>query len=186
MKKPIIWYVPGSGGMWVNYLIWCVKHSQVMSGTFEHFEFPSVQQRHPDYYSCLKFTEHTDDPNTADIVLGSDRAWMNFYLNVIKKKQIHPTPMVTRYTQTLMCQHIKFNLEWCDIWENPKKFVQDLAQLSGYQLQYNKYACTAIEQYRQSCVWIDPSWYNNNRRILLPTHCRNAPDQIKTSTFWTS
>lgn len=187
MKKPIIWYVPGSGGMWVSYLIWCVKHGQVISGAFEHFEFPNLQQKRPDYYSYLEFVEHTDDPSTADIVLGSDRAWMNFYLNLVKKKNFEQDWQGTNFfMHNLQAQDIKFNLDWCDIWENPKKFVQDLAQLSGCQLQYNQHARTAIEQYRQSCVWIDPSWHNNNRRILLPKHCRAASDQIKTSAFWPS
>jgi hypothetical protein len=185
MKKPSLWYPPGAGGMWLNYLLWCIRNNTTMPGSFDHFEYANLRRRDADYISLVEFIPHTDSPD-ADIVLGSNRAWMNFYLNIVKKKQNHPIPLVSRYTQILLCQNIKFNLEWCDIWENPEKFVHDLAQLSGYQLQYNKYARTAIEQYRQSCVWVDPSWYNNNQRILLPTHCRNAPNQIKTSTFWTS
>jgi len=184
-SRPTIWYPPGAGGMWVNYLLWCINTKTILPGPFEHFEYVFLYRKDSRYHSLVQFKQHTDSVD-ADIVLGSNRAWMNFYLNVVKKKNMQDCPSAERYTQILMNRNIKFNLEWCDIWEHPKKFIDDLSQLSGYKLAYNLFAQQAIEQYRQSCVWINPSWYYTNRRILLPRHCRGASDQIKTSTFWPS
>jgi hypothetical protein len=85
-NKPRLWYVPGSGGQWVNYLLWCLTRGRVMTGRFDHFEFPQLLQRDSDYESMVEFVEHTDDPATANICLGSQQAWLNFYVNSLAKK----------------------------------------------------------------------------------------------------
>lgn len=179
--------MPGSGGMWVNYLIWCVKHSQVISGAFEHFEFPNLLQRRPDYHSYVKFVEHTDTPDTANIVLGSDRAWMNFYLNLVKKKKLldHSAWRHTEtYIQRIRAQSHQFNLDWCDIWDQPQQFMQQLSVLTGYDLPYNNIAKLAMAQYSRTCVWLDPNDLTNNRHLLLPQHQRLVSSGIRSSYFY--
>jgi hypothetical protein len=184
-NKPRIWYVPGSGGMWINYLMWCVQNRTTGSGAFDHFEFPDLEQRIPHYQSLLIFLEHTDDPSTADIVLGSNRAWMNFYLNLIKKKNLaQDCQGVSRFMQDLQAQDIKFNLDWCDIWDNPVWFMQQLSLLTGLDLPYNYVVQEVTAQYSRSCVWMDPQKLINNRHLLLPQHQRLAAASIRNSYFY--
>jgi len=184
-NKPHIWYVPGSGGMWVNYLIWCVQNRTTGSGAFDHFEFLDLEQRIPHYQSHLIFLEHTDDPSTADIVLGSNRAWMNFYLNLVKKKNlVQDWQRVSRFMQGLQTQDIKFNLDWCDIWDNPVRFMQQLSLLTGFDLPYNYVVKKVMAQYSRTCVWLDPQQLANNRHLLLPQYQRLAAASIRSSYFY--
>lgn len=176
--------MPGSGGQWINYLLWCLDRGRVLLGAFEHFEFPSMQQRDPDYVPMVEFLEHTDSLDQADIVLGSDRAWMNFYVNLLTKKQlINDWQVSAQYVATLQKRNIEFNLDWCDIWEQPEKFLQDLGALIGKSLPYNRVARQAIAQYSRTCTWLDPSQLQNNQHLLLARHLRMAPSELRRSCF---
>lgn len=184
-NKPRLWYVPGSGGQWVNYLLWCLTRGRVMTGRFDHFEFPQLLQRDSDYESLVEFVEHTDDPATANICLGSQQAWLNFYVNSLAKKS--PTQSwesFARYLDELAQRNIEFTLEWTDIWQRPEKFLQDLGSLIGQELPYNWIAKQAIAQYSRTCVWMQPSQFDHNQHLLLPRHLRLAPARLRHSVYY--
>ena len=184
-NKPLIWYVPGSGGQWINYLLWCLDQGRVLQGGFDHFKFSHVQQRDPDYFPLVEFVHHTDNFEQADVVLGSDRAWMNFYLNLVKKKNLaQDWQVVNLFMQDLQTQNIKFNLDWCDIWDDPVRFMQQLSLLTGLDLPYNYLVQKVMAQYSRTCVWLDPQQLANNRHLLLPKYQRLAAASIRSSYFY--
>lgn len=177
--------MPGSGGQWVNYLLWCLNQGRVMSGGFDHFEFDAVLQRDPNYFTSVEFLEHTDLPSNADIVLGSDRAWMNFYANLtVKKNKIDDCDGVLNYIVQLQQKKINFNLDWCDLWQQPEKFLSDLGTLIGRKLPYDRIAKQAIAQYSRSCVWLEPYKLQNNQHLLLARHLRLAVPKLGQSYFY--
>lgn len=156
-----MWYPMGAGGMWLNYFIWCSLNNQVLDGEFKHFEYPDLYpfittNRYP-VYVCMHI--HSGDdivPNDYDLRLGSNRAWMNFYLNVLAKKGQSPGVLDGCHAfYDWSNQGIDFNLDWCLIFEEPALFIYQLNMITNYGVRYNNFTKRAIEQYTNSCVWVD-------------------------------
>ena len=50
--------------------------------------------------------------------------------------------------------NVEFNLDWCDIFNNPESFLESLYDITGYRLYLDQYTTTAIDQYKKSCDWM--------------------------------
>jgi len=182
-NKLRVWAAPGAGGSWINYLLWTVLQQRILHGTFDNFEFHSVISRDPEYRNLVEISNHSEDTSQSQIVLGSNRAWMNFYLNIVEQNN-NDWKNISQYILELQKQNIVFNLDWCDIWEKPEKFMQDLGAFTGYDLPYDHYAKHAIAQYSRTCVWLPVQHLVTNRRLLLPQHQRQADLELRTNYFY--
>lgn len=156
VERPGIWYPQGAGGMWLNYLIWCSEHEKIIPGDHPHFEWPYIQSLEPEYVSYLDFYIHGRDYTTAPIILGSNQAWFNFFLNINAKKEMpeNYSSLVDGASRLLQLYKtpIEFNLDWCLIFTDPEQFVQQLNNLVEFEIEYNSITEQAFEQYRRSCV----------------------------------
>ena len=161
-QLPRVWYPMGAGGMWLNYLTWCSLHNQSVSGDVDNFDFPVIESivnsnSEIKYQNYFQRREHSITWHDCEIVLGSDRGWFNFFLN-LQKKTGRSEDNGVRYQIAAqyagwMRRGVQFNLDWCDIWEDPERFLATLNQLAGFDLEYNEGAQRAFEQYRRSCVF---------------------------------
>jgi hypothetical protein len=155
MQRPKIWYPPGAGGHWLNYLIWCDQQQTTVPGNPVNFNWQTLHGRPmtwPETY--LGFVTHDPDPKDAQILLGSNRAWFNFFLCInTKKPQADKEGRYNAACEALdfQKQNIPFNLDWCLIWTNPEQFVQDLNSIGGFSVTINEHTARAFEQYRASC-----------------------------------
>jgi hypothetical protein len=161
-QLPKLWYPMGGGGAWLNYLIWCSLHNQSVSGDVDNFDFPVIESiinsnSEIKYQNYFQLREHSITWHDCEIVLGSDRAWFNFFLN-LQKKTGRSEDNGVRYQ--IAAQYagwirrgVQFNLEWCDIWQEPEQFLSRLKELTTLNLLFNAGAEQAFEQYRRSCVF---------------------------------
>jgi len=156
-----MWYPAGAGGMWLNYFIWCSLNNQVLDGEFKHFEFPDIlplitTEQYPVYVCMLIHDGDSIVPSEFDLRLGSNRAWMNFYLNLLAKKGQTPGILDgSRKSFDRASEGIDFNLDWCLIFEEPELFIYQLNIITNYGIKYNDKTARAIEQYTNSCIWVD-------------------------------
>ena len=159
MQRPAIWYPPGAGGHWLNYLIWCHQHQTTVPGNPINFNWQTLHSRPmtwPETY--LQFRIHNNDPADSPIVLGSHRAWFNFFLCINTKKP--QADKEGRYQSACDAlnyrkRNITFNLDWRLIWTNPEQFVQDLNRTGGFDVVIDQHTTRAFEQYRASCYMPD-------------------------------
>jgi hypothetical protein len=161
-QLPKLWYPMGSGGAWLNYLTWCSLHNQSISGDVDNFDFPVIESivnsnSEIKYQNYFQRREHSITWHDCEIVLGSDRAWFNFFLN-LQKKTGRSEDQGVRYQ--IAAQYagwirrgVQFNLEWCDIWQEPEQFLSRLKELTTLNLLFNAGAEQAFDQYRRSCVF---------------------------------
>jgi len=157
-NRPGVWYPQGAGGMWLNYLVWCSRTNEIVPGNHPSFEWSYIQSLRPDYLSFLGSYLHDRDYNGAQIRLGSQHAWFNFFLNVNAKKELPEdynslvagAELFLEWKQ----EDIGFNLNWCLIFEDPEQFIAQLNSISDLNVKYNSVTEQAFEQYRNSCVKI--------------------------------
>lgn len=156
VERPGVWYPPGAGGMWLNYLVWCSRSNEIIEGNHTHFEFNYLESLNPDYLSFLGFYTHHQEHEAASIKLGSERAWFNFFLNVQAKKAmpneydslLNGAKLFLQWRQ----ETVEFNLDWCLIFEDPEQFVAQLNSITDLNVQYNSVTEQAFAQYRNSCI----------------------------------
>ena len=158
-----IWYPIGAGGHWLNYLIWCNIYKKNLPFGLPAFRPPDLANIFNDYCACLYLDDPHNDTVTGDILLGSNRAWYNFYLyNLTKNGMVGDDNLYKGacVNLNLWKKNIQFNLEWTLIWTDPEKFLEDLNLLhncTGWNLHYDTYSEIAFDQYRKSCMLPDLS-----------------------------
>lgn len=158
LYHPTLWYPPGAGGMWLNYLVWCSKNDRIIPGDHSHFEWPYLLSIEPEYIPYFEFCSHDRVHKTATVRLGNQQAQFNFFLNVINKKQM-PQDLDSLIQGAKMfleweLDSVDFNLDWCLIFENPEHFVAQLNSITIFDLEFNSAAEQAVEQYQKSCIKI--------------------------------
>lgn len=151
-----LWYPQGSGGMWLNYLVWCNKQKVIIPDPFRLFEFETVRRRSPKYYSSFIYLKHLstqEEANNSDVRIGGN-SWFNFYLNICAKKKVPIEHYRGAAESVLEVMEIGVtpNLYWKDIIKSPEKFLSDLNScLKKTTVRYNNISQQAIDQYIQSC-----------------------------------
>lgn len=168
MTLPKIWYPPGAGGMWVNYLIWCNKNQTTVPGYPKNFDWPTLFGKPmPGDQTNLSFMIHQTDPADSVICLGSSYALYNFYLNInIKKSRADKDGLYKSALNAVERRKkgINFNLDWRLIWTDPEQFVSDLNTIWPFDITYNKHIDRAVKQYHASCIFpsIDNEKFQQN------------------------
>jgi hypothetical protein len=150
-----LWYPQGSGGMWLNYLVWCNKQQTTIPESFQMFEFENVRRRSPKYYSSFIYMKHTatqEEANSSDVRIGGNN-WFNFYLNICVKKKMADIHYrgVAESLLAIMDNNVTPNLYWQDIIKSPEKFLNNLSLVLKKPVKYNHITQQAIGQYIQSC-----------------------------------
>jgi hypothetical protein len=151
VKKPTLWFAGGAGGNWLNYMIWCGLNQKNIIGKHVEFSNQNLKAQLPVFFKIVK---HSDYDCHTDAVLGSYRSLLNFYINVATKNpswtEAHPSGYI------LMQDHEwNYNLDYCDIFLDPDKFVKSVNQLTELNLSMDHYVECAFDQYWKSCVWVD-------------------------------
>lgn len=151
-----IWFPAGAGGSWLNYLVWCSTTQTSLDHPFTHFRYHDVLKVCSSFKVCLKYVFHYVTPDTTKspmVILGSNRAWINFWILMAEKYDADagdtwiPTPKA--YYRPDFA--ITFNLDWCDIFQDPEKFLYTLSRLLEYRIKYDQHTQHAIEQYQRTC-----------------------------------
>lgn len=154
MVLPQLWYPPGAGGMWLNYLLWCYRVNDNFPDELASFEFPILKQQNPKYYPLIQFARHLDDPANSQIRLGGPY-YFNFYINLCNKKSnsisVQTANEFLNYAQT----NIDYNLDWGLIYRDPEQFINQLNRTAEFEITYSDPASRAVEQYINSCPLID-------------------------------
>lgn len=179
---PKLWYPPGAGGMWLNYVVWCGLNRKNIPGSHVYFEFPYLKSLDSTYHVYFDFVRHVSHPMDSDVRLGCNRAWLNFFVNVIHKKGQYPNwelsgpPGFFEWQQ----QNINFNLDWCLVFEDPEKFFDLVANVTGYPIKLNQYTETARQQYIQSCLAAESDQVHQAWRNYIFSTMTNATDSDDT------
>ena len=149
-----LFYLPGGGGNWVNYLLWCWVNNKIIPGEHAHFGQDVLWPIEQTYGGIVALAHHDSDWHDSDIVLGSQKMFYNWWLmNQIKNspglifnsKQIGPlADLVDNFFD------IGYNLDWTLIVENPRKFLQQLSSFLPFEIKYTPLVRHAIYQYLQS------------------------------------
>ena len=140
-----IWYMPGGGANWVNYMTWCYYNNTILTTLPAHFSHKIVSETLPNYIYLYWLQSHQANPNDADIVLGSTRHGINLKFNNITKngRWFYNVEELKTFTSL----RINYNLDWAKIVEDPEQFVIDLNQLSGYNIKFNSIVEQTFVQY---------------------------------------
>ena len=157
-NRPAIWYPIGAGGHWLNYLIWCNFYKKNLPFGLNAFRPRDLTNIFNDYCVFIDFNNPHNDTVTGDILLGSNRAWYNFYLyNLTKNGMVGDDNLYKGacVNLNLWKKNIQFNLEWTLIWTDPEKFLKDLNSFKNINLSYGSYSEIAFAQYRKSCLLPD-------------------------------
>ena len=179
MKQiPSLWYPMGAGGMWLNYAVWCGLNQKNIPGTHVHFEFLYLKSLDTTYREYFNFNRHLTRPIDSPVRLGSDRAWLNFFSNIIYKKGHYPGWKISGPAGFFEWrrQNIKCNLDWCAIFEDPEKFFEQVAKLTGYSIKLDQYTEMARKQYVQSCVNAESAEVLESWRNYIFTNIANTTD----------
>lgn len=154
-----IWFEPGSGANWVNYMTWCYYHNKILPTTPLHFGSDIIAATFPEYHYLFWLKSHQAEPTSADIVFGSRRNGLNVRINNIIKNG-HG-----RYRQDQLVNfdspELDYNLDWALIVEDPEQFVLDVNRLGAYNIQFNSIVEQAFVQYLHS-AYPDP-WFHGDQ-----------------------
>ena len=143
--------MPGMGGNWVSYMTWCYHANTVPPGSFWHFSQDIIREREKRYTFQYWLQHHDNEWKTCDIVLGSNRAWINHLLmNWIKNDPEYPVTNSEIQNFDKRSLFIAFNLPWHWIVEDPEQFVSQLNFLSGDSIQFNSIVEQCFVQYLDS------------------------------------
>ena len=148
-----VWWMPGGGANWVNYMTWCYYHNKILPTVPLHFSLKIVKETFPEYDYLFWLQNHQSDPANADIVFGSCRNGLNLRINNIIKNgnsAYKPEELVNFNSPEL-----DYNLDWALIVEDPEQFVKDVNRLGEYNIEFNSIVEQAFVQYLDS-AYPDP------------------------------
>ena len=179
---PKLWYPGGAGGHWLNYVTWCGINQTWVD--YDFIEFSPVFNNIPNYKIYYQFRPHSEIHAPTDIWLGSDQALLNFYINVLIKnpKWKNATPL--GYIQ--MRDNFLWNLDYCDIFNDPENFFNQINALTDYNLKLDFYTNKALQQYKHSCLWSKMSEQQLQNTSWAKTcleYCENDWDLVRTMLF---
>jgi len=143
-----MWFCPGGGGNWVNYLIWSWRNNKIIPGDHWHFSIPILQAADSTYKLVVNTLDHSILPpeNSTDIMFGTTRAWNNlWYMNIVKNTAPNDS-LQYHFSDT----NLRFNLEWADIVEDPENFLQSLNSIINENIKFNSIVEQVWMQYLKS------------------------------------
>lgn len=143
----ILWYPPGAGGMWLNYLIWSGYTGRNIPGNHPHFELAYLKSVDKSYQAMVGFLIHTGDWKRADIVFGDDCYYFNFYLNLISKKPQDNWHYSAKTILSLRESNPVFNLTWSTLLANRSYFCTSLSKFLNFEFKLNSVTDYAIDQF---------------------------------------
>lgn len=157
-QLPRVWCPLGINGAWLNYLAWCSLGNQHLDNApagFDHVEIESLVGGDGHYARYIQVRRQSPSWDDCEIIFGSNRCWFNCLLNQhlpanSVQEQTYQYEVAARYAGWYR-RNIPFNLDWCEIWERPQRFVETFGLLIGQPLTYNSSAEQAITQYRDTC-----------------------------------
>jgi len=181
-NKPLLYYPGGGGGNWLNYLIWCGLSQQHANHDILEFSLKNIKENVTQYFRIIPHSEYT---SPANVRFGSNQALINFYINVCVKNPEWTGAEPGGYIR--MKEHDwDWNLDYTKIFLDAEGFLEQLNNLTGFNIKLDKHTKHAFDQYRQSCPW-----YGMTESNLLETkwvtdswqHCfdfrTNIDDSIK-------
>jgi hypothetical protein len=187
--KPSLYYPGGGGGNWLNYLIWCGLNQQNANHDILEFSLANIKENVTQYFRMIPHLQYT---SPADVRLGSNRALINFYINVCVKNPNWTGVEPGGYIQ--MKKHDwNWNLDYCDIFLDPEKFIKQLNNLTGLDLKLDPCTEFAFKQYIDSCPWtalseqelLETTWVKDSWHYCFQ-HQTSSRDSIarRTNQAW--
>lgn len=185
-RKPSLYYPGGGGGNWLNYLVWCSEQQTNVLDVPKEFGATTKGYR---YFRVLS---HQDYTKPADIWFGSERAYINYYINVVVKNPSWDKAEPGGYIR--MRDHVwHWNLDYAKIFFEPEGFLEQLNSVTGFNLRFDQYTKLAFEQYRESCPWwsmpeselLKTQWVTDSWRYCYE-HRTNINDtvEVRTQQAW--
>lgn len=169
---PKIWFVPGGGGNWLNYMFWCHMYDRIIPGNHSNFHLDTLQSIDPTYRYVLDCTLHDSDWRESVIVFGSHQSQLNMLINVGRKIGYNTDPELMFWNawnfQENYNQSVRYNIQWHLIVTDPEFMLACLNDCTGKKLSYTPVVQHAFQQYIDSC-W-PPELQGDNWRTHPLTH----------------
>jgi len=160
-----VWYMPGGGGNWLNYLVWCYLYNQHIPGSFTNFHNDTLRNSCSDYSYILGVASHQISWNTCSVVFGSHRSLLNIFITNCRKLGYTLDNIVNR---ALLFQQnydwsVVYNIHWHLIADDHKTFLEALSDAVNHKITYTVPVQHAFQQYIDSCwppelqgdAWLD-------------------------------
>ena len=188
-NKPLLYYPGGGGGNWLNYIIWCGQTQTTDPVT--PLEFSNLSVPISKYLDILPHEDYTKSCD-CNIRFGSERAYINYYINVLVKNQRWTGAEPGGYIR-MKDHNWDWNLDYTKIFLNPGEFLEQLNILTELNLQLDRHTQQAFEQYYQSCPWysmseselLDTNWIKDSWQYCFDFRTANdASIETRTQQAW--
>ena len=148
-----VWYMPGGGGNWLNYMVWCYLYNQNIPGNYKNFHIHTLLNSCCDYSYILGVAPHQTPWNECSVVLGSHRSLLNLFINNCGKLGYTLDNIVNR---ALLFQKnydwsVGYNIQWHLIANDHKTFLEALSDVLKIKITYTVPVQHAFQQYIDSC-----------------------------------
>lgn len=155
IDRPKIWYLPGAGGNWLNYLVWSYLNDRNIEGDHLNFHFDYLREIDPKYNYVLRCWFHTEPWHTGDLVFGSHKACLNIWINNCRKlghttSEAALTRMAIHY-QNDYNWNTGYSIQWHLIVTDPEFLLACINDALGLSLSYTPVVQRSIKQYIASC-----------------------------------
>lgn len=193
IQKPKLYFLGGAGGSWLNYVTWCALNQTTHDYDYVNFHTDLLKKIIPKYTTFYQMVPHETPREFANIRLGSNRALINFYINVRAKNPTWTGGNIEGYMKTRNNQVFSYNLDYTDIFLDPESFLAQLKNLSGYDICFDQHTKKAIEQYKRSCSWTNLTFDELSATPIVQeawTYCRNnmtdinLPESARNEEAW--
>lgn len=155
IERPTVWYLPGGGGNWLNYMIWCHFYERNIPGNYINFHLDTLTAIDPAYRYIIRLQLHTNHWRTGIVGFGSHNACLNIWMNNCRKlghsvdhKDL--VMMAVNYHKSYDWDVI-YNIQWHLIVTDPEFMLQCLNDSLGLKLTYTPAVQHAFQQYIDSC-----------------------------------
>jgi len=185
--RNILWYPPGAGGMWLNYLVFCTRKHRNIGNTHLNFDYTHLKSLDDEYWLVTDFARHIDSAKSANIRLGGDDCLFNFYLNLVIKQPHESHKGIATFLLSSLKNNISYNLCWKSLISDFDNFACDLFKtyFNTMGLQINEFSYKAHQQYVDSCFFPsleDKDFLNSNIfqnwSAMLIQELNYEPDEI--------
>jgi hypothetical protein len=179
-----VWYLPGGGGNWLNYLIWCYCYNTHIYGQWTNFHQVSLQTQQPDYRYLLGVANHDKSWKQYKIIFGSHKSSLNMFINNCRKLGFSLDNAVERALlfQTTYDWSVGYNIQWHLIANDYKTFLEALSDALRIKITYTIPVKHAFQQYINSCWPIElqgDAWLNHplTKAYIQALEIRGLPKQ---------
>ncbi len=165
VKKNTVWYMPGAGGNWLNYMLWCYLHNRTIPGNHKNFHINTLTEFCPEYHYILGVSPHQVPWQACNVLFGSHKSALNIFITNCRKLGYNPDTVVhmALLYQKTYDWSVEYNIQWHLLPTDPEAMLKLLSDILGIEISYTTAVQHAFQQYINSCwppelqgdAWLD-------------------------------